>query len=212
MRGVKSNNNASIGIGSLIIFIAMILVAGVSASVLIQTMNNLEQQALKTGMETISDISSGLRVTRVNGYNDNNKISQLAIFIKTIAGSNAVDLNEAYISISDSTSQAVLSYDSNCFESTVSSGLFESINSSNLTTSTFGIIVIRDIDNSITTSAPNINDNDLVAIIVNTTECFSGIDSRTTVFGRVVPEQGVRGIISFTTPSALINKIIELQP
>ena len=45
--------NAAIGIGSLIIFIAMILVAGIAASVIIQTMNSLEQQALQTGLETM---------------------------------------------------------------------------------------------------------------------------------------------------------------
>ena len=42
-------DNAAIGIGTLIIFIAMILVAGMAASILIETMNNLEQTALKSG-------------------------------------------------------------------------------------------------------------------------------------------------------------------
>ena len=45
------NNNAAIGIGSMIIFIAMLMVAGVSASVMIQTMTGLQEQALKTADE-----------------------------------------------------------------------------------------------------------------------------------------------------------------
>ena len=48
----------------------MILVAGIAASVFIQTMNSLEQQALLTGQETLKDVSSGLRVTHVSGYNN----------------------------------------------------------------------------------------------------------------------------------------------
>jgi flagellin FlaB len=190
----------------------MILVAGVSASVLIQTMNSLENQALKTGSETISDISSGLRVTRVNGYTNNSKISQLAIFLKTIAGSNSIDLGETYISISDSNNQAILNYDTNCFKNDIQNGLFQTLNSSNLSSSTFGIIVVRDLDSSLSSQGPYINDNDLVVLMVNTTECFSGIDTRANIFGNVVPEQGVKGVISFTTPSALIDRIIELQP
>jgi len=196
----------------MIIFIAMILVAGIAASVIIQTMNSLEQQAMQTGKDTISDISSGLRVVRVNGYNDDSKITQLAIFVKTIAGSDTVDLNEAYISISDSTDQIILNYTSKCFASSVSNGLFGTINSSNLSSTTYGIIVIRDYDSSFSSSNPAINDEDLVVLMVNTTSCFSGIDTRTKVFGSVVPEYGIDGVIGFTTPSTFIDTILELQP
>ena len=59
-RKLSIDSRAAIGLGSLIIFIAMILVAGIAASVFIQTMNSLEQQALQTGQDVIRDISSGL--------------------------------------------------------------------------------------------------------------------------------------------------------
>ena len=52
----RFDDNAAVGIGSLIMFIAMIIVAGVAASVMIQTMNSLEEQAMTTGRETIRDI------------------------------------------------------------------------------------------------------------------------------------------------------------
>jgi archaellin len=63
----------------------------------------------------------------------------------------------------------------------------------------------------VATTAPVINNDDLVVILVNTTACFSGIDTRTEVFGDIIPEQGMNGVISFTTPSAFIDIIIELQ-
>ena len=61
------NKEASIGIGSLIIFISIMLVAGISATVIIQTMNDFQQQAMETSRETIRDIASGLEVTQISG-------------------------------------------------------------------------------------------------------------------------------------------------
>lgn len=188
------------------------MVAGVAASVIIQTMNSLEKQAMQTGQQTIDDVSSGLKVTQVNGYKSGSKVTQLAIFVRTIAGSGSVDLGQAYISLSDSSDQVILNYTSKCFESSASNGLFGTLNSSNLSSSTFGIIVIRDFDRSCSSTSPSVNDDDLVVLMVNTTSCFSGIDTRKKVFGNVVPERGIAGVISFTTPSVFIDTILQLQP
>lgn len=200
------------GIGALIVFIAMIMVAGVTASVMIQTMSSLEEQALKTASDTIRDIANGVRVTQVSGYATSSEITRLAVFVETAAGSNAIDLSNTYLTISDSSSTIVLRYDTTCFSSTVSSGLFGTLNSSNISNSEFGVIVIRDIDSSCVSGNPTINDEDLVVLIVNTTACFSGLNTRTEVTGRVTPEYGMRGVIGFTTPGAYTKTIIELQP
>ena len=44
----KKKDVGSIGIGAMIVFIAMVLVAGIAASVLIQTSTTLESQAMAT--------------------------------------------------------------------------------------------------------------------------------------------------------------------
>jgi flagellin FlaB len=209
---LMEDTNADVGVGSLIIFIAMILVAGITASVMIQTMNSLQQQAVKTSEETLKDISSGLRVTHVSGYVSDSKITQLAIFISTTAASDDMDLTYAMLSLSDSSTKVVLNYTSQCYSSSVSNGLFGTLNSSNLTSSRYGLMVIRDVDGSCTSTLPTINDQDLVVLLVNTTKCFSGISTRTDVSGELYPEQGIRGIIGFTTPSSYINTIVDLQP
>lgn len=189
----------------------MILVAGISASVLIQTMNSLEQQSIKTAQETMKDVSSGVKVTQVSGYYNGSKITQIAIFLRTTAGSDNINLAQTYVSISDTTKEVILNYTNNVFSNGVSNGIFSTLNSSNLSATTFGIMTIRDLDGSCTSSNPIINSDDLVILLVNTTDCFSGIDVRTNVFGHVVPEQGINGVIGFTTPSVFINTIIELQ-
>jgi flagellin FlaB len=207
----SSNDHASIGIGSLIIFIAMIISAGVAASVVFQTMNTMQQQALQTSQETLKDISSGLRLTHVSGYISNDTLAQLCFFIKTTAGSKAIDLSQTRLQLSDSETMTILLFDNSSFSTSVSNGLFQTLNMSNVTNAEFGVLVIRDIDNSCTAESPTINDNDLAGILVNTTASFDGIPTRTSVSGKLVPEQGISAIIGFTTPSTYTETIIDLQ-
>ena len=190
----------------------MIIVAGMAASVIIQTMNNLQQQAMQTGEETMRDISSGLKVTHVSGYCNSTDLNRLAIFVTPSAGSESIDLTYAYISLSETNSQVILSYSSSDFSSSVTNGLFGTLNTSNLTSTTYGVMVVRDIDSSCSSTTPNINYDDLVVLVVNATKCFTGIDTRTEVFGNVIPEQGVSGVIGFTTPSSYVDTIVDLQP
>lgn len=210
LRGQLFDNNAAIGIGTLIIFIAMILVAGMAVSVIVQTMNSLQQEALQTGEETIRDISSGISVSHISGYNNGTSINQLAIFVTTTSGSDEIDLTYTSISISDSLNQVILEFDSDVFSSNVSNGLFSTLNESNLTASTYGIMVIRDVDNSITSGTPIMTDGDLVVLLINTNSCFSGLSTRTEVFGNIIPENGMQGLIGFTTPNVYVDTIIDL--
>jgi flagellin FlaB len=211
-KSLRTNSDADIGIGALIIFIAMIMVAGVTASVMIQTMTNLQQQAIKTSEDTLRDISSGVKVTYVSGYVNNSTITQMAIFVTTTAASESIDLTNGILSLSDSTKKVMLNYTSGCFSSSVSNGLFGTLNASNLSSSQYGILVVRDIDGSCNISKPAIDEDDLVVLLVNTTACFSGIGTRTEVTGELYPEYGIRGMIGFTTPSAFVNTIVDLQP
>jgi flagellin FlaB len=188
----------------------MILVAGATASILIQMASTMQEQAMKTGDETIRDVSSGLQVTHISGYNNGSTLSQLAIFLTTTAGSNDIDLTYTYVTLSDTIQQVILTYNSSSYSRGATNGLFGTLNTSNISSSSYGLIVIRDIDTSCSSSNPVINGDDLVALLVDTGDCFSGISTRTEVLGRVTPEAGINGVISFTTPSAYVHTILDL--
>ena len=211
------SQDGAMGIGSMIIFVAMILVAGMAASVIVQTMNMMNQQALDTGRETIREVATGVEVTHVSGKINSSNITQLAIFIGPIAGSDDIDLRYLYLSLSDTDITVILYYDSNYFTDTVSNGLFDSLDISGLDAASFGIIEIRDIDNSCSATSPIVNGQDIIVLMVNASACFgngsstSGIGPRTEISGGVYPEVGVRGIIRCTTPAAFINSVVELQ-
>ena len=234
MRKILFNKNGdvgAIGIGAMIVLIAMILVAGVAASVLVSTSNTLQSQALKTGSQTTREVSSGLSVYSVIGqvnvtgnesdgytYND---IWCLAVTVSPKPGSDKIDLNNTYILISDGTKKSLLSYggynNDSFWDSQVTGDLFSTtdIDWTNLTNETFGIGVLQDYDTSMSQSNPVLTRGDKAVIYIftnDTTGVFGDqIETRTEIFGRIIPEIGAPGVISFTSPKAYVDKIYTLQ-
>ena len=184
----------AIGIGSMIVFIAMVLVAGIAASVLIQTSGNLEMQALKSGSETISEVSTGIDVEGIEGYNASGagSISRLAIEVRPRAGSKQVDLSETVIELTDSNTKNLLTYNSGNFTpiASIDGDIFTSTFYPRNDATVFGVIVLEDADNSITSGNPVLNTGDHVVLTVNITAAFGGFVTRVDISGLVIPEEG----------------------
>jgi flagellin FlaB len=209
---LKEKDVGAIGIGAMIVFIAMVLVAGIAASVLVQTANNLQMQAMSTGQETTAEVSTGVSVLYIEGHVDpSSKIDQLVIVIKPRAGSKDIDLNETILTISDTTKKCVLLWNTSSFSSSVGvGGVFNETVFTDLAGTEFGIIVLEDADGSCTSTTPVINRGDCIMLAVNATNCFSGIDARDDVWGQVIVEWGAPGVYMFRVPASLYDSLVNL--
>lgn len=209
---INNEDLGSIGIGALIIFIAMVLVAGIAASVLISTSTSLQTQVMKTGSQTTYSIASGILVEGIEGYNasGDGAITRLVLEIRTRAGSPDCDLRTTIIEISDSENKYVLKYDSSAFtlQNNTESDIFACTFPSSTTTA-YGVIVLQDEDGSCTSETPVLNFGDHIALAIG--DVFNGLDPRQDVFGYVIPEQGSSGVIAFRTPESFFESVINLQ-
>ncbi len=221
LKGLKRDKKGAIGIEILIVFIAIVLVAAVSAAVLIQTVGYLQQKATATGRETTKEVASGIKVVRVLGYDPSapgGTIDKLAIYVETNTGGQPIDLSKTIVALSVGNKTAELTYNSSAYTdlTTGSSDIFSPTLGawSNLTAKNFGIIVLQDADGSITgnKASPTLDSGDKVILTVDLTQVFgSGLANRVPVSGSVTPEFGAPGIIQFTTPPAYTQAVIELQ-
>lgn len=216
------HKEASIGIGAMIVFIAMVLVAGIAASVLIETSATLESQSMSSGQETIAEVSAGLAITAIEGYAESGAdISKLAILIRPRAGTESIDISSCFLELSDSSKKVILNYTTsyyskpNGLNDIFSANVFPDDvyaygNVSNRDGVRFGLLVLDDSDSSISSTNPVINRYDKVYLCINTTGVFNDIAERTKIWGMLVPEEGSPASIEFATPGTYADSVMEL--
>ena len=211
-RKIWNEDAGAIGIGAMIVFIAMVLVAGIAASVLIQTANNLQIQAMVTGQQTEAEVATGLAVTDIEGHVSSSVIDFMTITVKPRAGSKNIDLDEAVMEISDSSKKVVLTYPGTTHYATSpnTSGIFSTTAAFNVSAAQFGIIELEDADGSSTGSTPVINHGDAVMLTVNCTACFSGLSPRDDIWGQIIPEEGAPAVFAFRVPPSLTDTVYDL--
>jgi flagellin FlaB len=213
-RKIKHDDKADVGIGTLIVFIAMVLVAAVAASVIMQTAESLQQRAFAVGKQTIREVSSGLRIISVTGYTDVDKtrLEYLAIAVTTRAGSYDIDLNKTLLYIQYN-NYSVLSLNVNCKADTLGDGgVFNAINLSKLNATNYGVLAIHDADGSLMKSN-GLGTSDQAMLIVNLSAVLPtthGLLAGETIESRLVPEVGAAGIVVVNSPSAFKYRVVEV--
>jgi len=85
---IKNDEIGSIGIGAMIVFIALILVAAVASAVIIQTGEKLQQNAQQTGSDTQQEISGKISVNSIFVFDES---ASYLMYFETAPGSEILD-------------------------------------------------------------------------------------------------------------------------
>jgi flagellin FlaB len=196
---LMGNERGDIGVGTLIIFIAMVLVAAVAATVLIYTTGALQQKATKTSKEATQQISSNIVVEQVIGDRGsvaNLTIQDLLIRLKPDVGTTSIDLRQVIVTVMDTTIRKDLTY----------------ANASN--TSSYTAAAVRDEDNSFSVDTPVLNSGDLIEIKVPSSS-ITGITlaPRKTFWLSLNQELGQAVNLEIATPNSFgVNVFVRLYP
>ena len=107
----RNQEEGSIGIGAMIVFIALILVAAVASTIIIKTAEELQQNAESTSDDTRKEISGKISIINmiVNG-SDGTDINSVIVTAKVASGSTDVLVNniDFMITCGDTTSFGIV--------------------------------------------------------------------------------------------------------
>jgi flagellin-like protein len=114
----NDTDRGQVGIGTLIIFIALVLVAAVAAGVLVNTAGELQSRASDTGDDAQAQVSNQIDVVSATGEDTSpgdGDIETLTLVLKKSPGSDPIDLNEATIEYTSADDSATLTSSSLSF-------------------------------------------------------------------------------------------------
>jgi len=108
---MSKTKKGEMGVGTLIIFIAMLLVAAIAAGVLIQTAGSLQEQSLATGQQARSQISTNARVIEVSGIDGRNgNLTDFQQIVKLSPGSDAIKISQIIFTFNTKDMTSTLKY------------------------------------------------------------------------------------------------------
>jgi len=98
----NDNDRGQVGIGTLIVFIAMVLVAAIAAGVLINTAGLLQSQAEATGEESSEQVSDRVVISTVTGTvadPADDGIELINLTVQRSPGAGDINLNDSIVEV-----------------------------------------------------------------------------------------------------------------
>ncbi|MHC3378911.1 archaellin/type IV pilin N-terminal domain-containing protein [Haloarcula sp. H-GB5] len=150
----NDDDRGQVGIGTLIVFIAMVLVAAIAAGVLINTAGFLQSSAEETGQQSSDQVTNRLQLVNAVGediQSSSSTINTVKLTVKKAPGAGNIDIGSTIAQWVDSTGSYDLTYE----------GTYDS----NPGGEEFAVADIQDDDDSISGSQVLNDPSDRAAII-----------------------------------------------
>lgn len=194
----KSKKGAQ-GIGTLIIFIAMILVAAVAAGVLIQTASSLQSKSLDVGRQSQEKITTDIEVVQVfaSGTNDSTitrDTDKFVLVVRLGSGSSAIKLSDILMRLDTQGGTQSLTYSGSIAYTNATYGIEYKINGSGHVD---GYLSVGDLAE--------------ITFLAGGTLTADILESETATL-RLISKNGAVKPVQITTPSAMTNMITYLYP
>ena len=202
----NDTDRGQVGIGTLIVFIAMVLVAAIAAGVLVNTAGFLQATAEDAGQESVDKVTNRLDVVNQHGNvsTNGNEVNRVHLTVRLAAGSGAVSLNQTTVKyVSDTTAKNLV------FNNTSTNGDGTDADPANVTGDEYTAKSLEDSDSSFEVLNAQ---SDRFEIIINTAqvedgnEVSGGLGTGDTVDLEITSRSGGSTQVILTMPQQLAGQ------
>ena len=202
----NDTDRGQVGIGTLIVFIAMVLVAAIAAGVLVNTAGFLQATAEDAGQESVDKVTNRLDVVNQHGNVSTNgkEVNRVHLTVRLAAGSGAVSLNQTTVKyVSDTTAKNLV------FNNTSTNSDGTNAYPDNLTSDEYTAKSLEDSDSSFEVLNAQ---SDRFEIIINTAqvedgnEVSGGLGTGDTVDLEITSRSGGSTQVILTMPQQLAGQ------
>jgi len=207
----NDNDRGQVGIGTLIVFIAMVLVAAIAAGVLINTAGLLQSQAEATGEESSAQVTDRVQVSTVTGTTgadtndalEDERIDRISLTVLRSPGADDIDLTNAIIEVFANGESGTLTHDDSQSDDFDSDSIADKTDGDNVPEDSFQILAIQEAsDGSLSDTS------DRAQLIFDLSEIEPGDDGATlgtgdTVAISITSASGGTAFVEKRAPSSL---------
>ncbi|MFC2163262.1 hypothetical protein ACFLRF_06230 [Candidatus Altiarchaeota archaeon] len=188
---VTKRDKGMMGIGTLIVFIAVLIVAVVAAAILISSSGSFGTRALATQKGSEEEISTGLHIKSIIGRNGSDSdLETFEVMVQLRAGSDPINLNKTVITVDTIDRSQLMTFSG---DNSTDTGLYYAHYLQQGNSHAHGYISL----------------GDTAILTINLEE---GIIEHQTVTIQIIPRVGGITKTVFTTPTALLYYRVFLYP
>ena len=195
---MRRDERGETGIGTMIVFIAAVLVAAIAASVLISTSGKLQEKSSRTGDQATQQVASNMGIESIVGKRDavsDTGLKHLELYLTLAPGAQELDLEQLKIQLQNATEIKTFAYHNAAANATH-----------------FSASAIRDADGSFSGANPVMTAGDLVKVSISLGDANMTLPPRDDVRVVLLPEIGSSVATGFATPSSFGTKtVMELR-